>query len=158
VKIAEILPDDVRIYPTLVLAGTQLGLDYLNQRYIPLSIEEAIDWTVPVLQLFLQKGLNVIKVGLHPSESYTDPEKFLSGPFHPSFREMVMTKIWQHLFLGISKSLLGKEITIEVNGSSINYAIGYKSINSNLLKDKFKNISFRINDAIEDLSYEVYHS
>lgn len=158
IKILELAPDDVRIYPTLLLAGTQLAKDYLSNNFVPLTLEEAVQWTVPMMELFLKNKINVIKVGLHPSESYADPEKFLAGPFHPSFREMVMTQIWQNIFNELFEKNLEKNIIIEVNKSSINYAIGYKSANSNLLKTKFNNLAFRINDNLEDLSYEIHYS
>jgi len=43
-RLIELKPDMARIYPTLVISGTALEQEYLNKRYSPLSLNEAVFW------------------------------------------------------------------------------------------------------------------
>ena len=42
-------------------------------------------------------NVKVIGIGLHPSEGLINGEELVAGPFHPSFRELVLTEIWNDL-------------------------------------------------------------
>ena len=85
-KIAEIKPDTVRIYPVVILLGTRLGELFQNGEYVPYSFDTAAEICADMLTLFEQKGIRVIKLGLHASE--TVEEDMLGGFYHPAFREI----------------------------------------------------------------------
>lgn len=85
-KIAEIKPDTVRIYPVVILRGTRLGELFQNGEYVPYSFDTAAEICADMLTLFEQKGIRVIKLGLHASE--TVEEDMLGGFYHPAFREI----------------------------------------------------------------------
>ena len=51
-KIAALKPDCVRLYPTLVVEGTDLACWYRGGQYVPLTLEEAVDQTAWLLALF----------------------------------------------------------------------------------------------------------
>ena len=50
--IAELLPDFVRIYPTVVLAGSPLAMLYKKGKYVPLSLEEGVSITKKAYLVF----------------------------------------------------------------------------------------------------------
>ena len=79
--------NDLRIYPVLVLRGTLLARWYHQGRYQPLSLEEAILKASRMVKIFETAGRNIIKVGLHPSESFSRGN-LIQGPWHPNFREL----------------------------------------------------------------------
>ncbi|MFO7722984.1 MAG: radical SAM protein [Bacteroidales bacterium] len=79
---------DVRIYPVLVLKDTELAQRYANGVYQPLSLEEAMARVRRMADIFQIAGLNIIKIGLHPSESFLSG-KLIAGPWHPNFRELI---------------------------------------------------------------------
>ncbi len=147
-------PDCVRIYPTLVIKNTELEQLFKDKKYQALSIEQAVEWTAPILSLFIQHHINVIKVGLHPSEGFDKGDKLIAGPYHPSFRELVMTKIWDDLFKDISVDE-HPDITISVPFDEYNNAIGYKATNRNHLRQKFRRVRFSRSSDLLDLNYHV---
>ena len=85
-KIAELNPDTVRIYPTIVIKDTYLAELYTLGKYLPLNVDEAVDICTKLLEYFSEKGINVIRLGLHDSE--TLKSDMLAGPYHPAFREL----------------------------------------------------------------------
>ncbi len=85
-KIAEIKPDTVRIYPVVILRGTRLGELFQRGEYVLYSFDTAAEICADMLTLFEQKGIRVIKLGLHASE--TVEEDMLGGFYHPAFREI----------------------------------------------------------------------
>lgn len=86
-------PAMVRIYPTLVIAGTQLEKAFRAGNYVPLSLKEAVNITAAIYLLFTQAHIPVIRMGLHPSEELQDSDTVVAGPFHPAFGELVLQKV-----------------------------------------------------------------
>lgn len=85
-RLISLCPDEVRIYPTVVLKGTRLGELYLSGEYKTYPIETAVELCSELLDMFENKGIRVIKLGLHSS---CDVEKdLLGGIYHPAFREL----------------------------------------------------------------------
>ncbi len=82
-------PDLVRIYPCLVLRGTQLAQLYEKGEYSPLSVEQAVQRSKKLLVMFENAGINVIRIGLQPSEQISLDGEVIAGPYHPAFRELV---------------------------------------------------------------------
>ncbi|MDR3254523.1 MAG: radical SAM protein [Synergistaceae bacterium] len=81
---------DLRIYPCLVLRGTELEAMYERGEYRPLSIEEAVRQAGALLLAAERSGLNAIRVGLLDSDSLRDA--VLAGPYHPSFGELALSE------------------------------------------------------------------
>lgn len=133
---------NTRIYPSLVINGTMMHKWYLQGRYKPLELSEAVNWSKHVYQLFEEANMEIIRVGLHPSEGLLSGKELVDGPFHPSFRELVLTEIWSDILISKTTSISEKQIEIFVNPSEINYAIGYNSSNKKRLLDKFKMVKF----------------
>lgn len=79
-------PDSVRIYPTLILRGSHLEQLYRMGQYHPASIDDAVATVAPILSLFEEAGVSVLRVGLHSSELLES--KLVAGPYHPAFREL----------------------------------------------------------------------
>ncbi len=87
-KIAELTPDFVRIYPTLVFKNTELHSKYLNGEYLPLDVSQAVNICVPVMRIFKQNNIKVIRLGLLVSDEEVK-NNLVAGPYHPRFRELV---------------------------------------------------------------------
>ena len=58
----------MRLYPTLVVEGTDLACWYRAGEYVPLTLEEAVDQTA-WLANFEDRDISVIRVGLHAEAS-----------------------------------------------------------------------------------------
>lgn len=153
--IADLSPDFVRIYPVIVIKNTELERLYFMGLYRPLSLVEAVDWIVPVTELFIKRSINIIRVGLHPSECLLNGDALVAGPFHSSFRELVMTKIWGKRLEGIK--VCGSDITIIVSDKEYNNAIGYKARNKKNLSERFKRVKFEKSDELSKTEFHVYY-
>ncbi|PKP34502.1 MAG: radical SAM protein [Bacteroidetes bacterium HGW-Bacteroidetes-17] len=155
-KIIEAGADNTRIYPTLVIKNTKLEEMYHQGRYQPLTMEKAVDWTAAVYKIFEQSEVKVLRIGLHPSEGLLDGSDLVAGPFHPSFRELVLTEIWRKKLSDIKSD--SDSITITVNPKELNYAVGYYASNKKMLSKKFKSVKFGINNNLANSDYELdYH-
>ncbi len=77
-------PDTARIYPTIVFKNTYLSELYEKSRYRPQTIDGAVMLCNRLLDIFEEKGVRVIRTGLHTIEN----DKFVAGPWHPAFREL----------------------------------------------------------------------
>lgn len=141
-RIIELGAGNTRIYPCLVIKGTRLEEMYINGNYNPLSIDEAVFWSKELLKIFESGGVDVIKLGLHPSEGLLSGHDLVAGPFHQSFRELVLTGIWRELLepLLLKK---GKNIEIFVPPGQLNYAVGYRATNKKLLLNNFSEVKFK---------------
>lgn len=144
-KILKLGAESTRIYPTLVINNTDLADLYRQNKYKALSLDEAVDWTAEIYKIFSQSSIKILRIGLHPSEALINGTELLAGPFHVSFKELVLTKIWQEKF----EKLPINTKTILVNPREINYAIGYNSKNKQLLQKKFPYLKFISDSNVE---------
>lgn len=148
---------DARIYPTLVIKGTKLEDLFNSGRYSPLSIEESVNWAKEIVLMFEQAGVKIIRVGLHPSDGLMDGDDLVAGPFHQSFRELVLTRIWFDKLKKIRHSN-AERITISVPEKQFNYAIGYDKKNKNYLLEHFRNVTFIKDPVLSERNFHVdYH-
>lgn len=151
-RIVELGATCTRIYPTLVIKGTELEQRWRSGEYQPQSLDEAIELAARLMDIFYYAGVEVIRVGLHPSEGLLDGSEMLAGPFHPSFRELVKTFIWkQKLVKLIEQYPQGGKIWIPVPPDELRHAIGYNSENRKMLQEHFINAEF----FVEDLSSQI---
>jgi len=141
-RIVELGASNTRIYPTVVIRDTALHNWFDEGKYIPLSIGEAVKWTKIILPLFEESGVKVLRVGLHPSEGLLSGDELIAGPFHPSFKELVMTEIWSDLLKPLLQQEKSKNIEIRVPEKEINFAVGYEAKNKKLLLNHFKSVKF----------------
>jgi histone acetyltransferase (RNA polymerase elongator complex component) len=86
-RVIELNPDFLRIHPTLVLRGAPLENLWREGRYIPLSIEEAIDWLKRGLLRLENSSISVARMGLQPTDELE--RNLLAGPYHPALRQLV---------------------------------------------------------------------
>ncbi len=157
-------PDFVRIYPTLVIRETDL-LELCNQgKYLPLSIDEAVDWTKEMYRVFLKDQIPVIRMGLQPTELIAEGKEVLYGPFHPAFRQLVESAYFldqmRKILSEVSSNVDGSShITIRCNPKDLSQVIGHKRSNILMLERDFQKILvvpdnqiplMKINCLIED--------
>ena len=157
-KIIEAGAHCTRIYPALVIKDTVMHKWYDRGSYKPLSLDEAVDWTSVILPLFEEAGINVIRVGLHPSEGLLSGDELIDGPCHPSFRELVITNIWKKILIPLLTNETDENIEIYVPPNEINFVIGYKSLNKKMLLQKFNSVKFIADSNITTRSFTLNNS
>jgi len=156
-EFVKLKPYCVRIYPTLVIKDTYLEKLYYRKLYKPLSLGEAIDISTDLVMLFEYNDINVIRVGLQPTENINFGKDVIAGPFHPSFRQLVESNKYRIIlrdFLDMSEwDYAGKDLTISINQKNISNLVGQKSSNIEYLKDRYKfgNIKVYSKDIPKDI-------
>lgn len=128
--------DNTRIYPTLVLKNTQLAKFYAEGKYVPLDLPTAVSWAKEFFLRFESAGLTVLRVGLHPSEELDYNKSLLAGPYHKSFKELVMSEVWADILKEKLLSIDNQNIIIRINPSQINFVWGYGGSNKALFERK----------------------
>ena len=154
--IVRLKADTTRIYPTLVVKGTVLEKMYEKGDYQVLSLDEAIHWSKEVLKIFIEAGVKVLRVGLHPSDELELGKSLVAGPIHPSFKEMVLSDLWCDL-LNEKQFNKGKS-TIYVAENQLNYAVGYKGKNRNTLRTNGYDIKFVADKTLKDFELDVRYN
>ena len=154
-KFVELQAKDVRIYPLVVIKGTPLEKLFKSGKYKPLALSEAVKITAEVYKIFESAGVNIIRTGLHPSEGLLSGDDLVAGPFHVSFKELVLTERWREIFSNIQKPENSSQISISVAAKELNYAIGYQASNKNLLLEKFQKVNFKIDETLKNREYHV---
>ena len=84
-------PDCIRLYPLLVLRGSQLAADWQAGRFQPLTLAKAVVFCAFLKKRLDAAGLAIIRLGLQ-----TGPEleaETLAGPLHPAFGELVASRV-----------------------------------------------------------------
>lgn len=153
-RIIECGASNTRIYPAVVIKGTAMHTWYLNGKYTPLSMEEAIQWTAQILPLFEEAEVKVLRVGLHPSEGLLSGHELVTGPFHQSFKELVLTKIWRQQLQPLIENKEAKNLKVFVSPKELNYAIGYGATNKKMLQERFDTVEFVSKSELKGRSFE----
>lgn len=152
-KLIALEPDTTRIYPTVVLEGTELARLYESGLYVPQSVEEASEICAELLMMFCQKGIRVIRLGLHSGGNVE--EGYIAGAYHPAFREICESRLYLEKVLEAIE--LGKvqkgEIEISVGKRYVSMLTGQKKSNINLLKDMGYICKIRQDETLE--KYEI---
>lgn len=114
--IIQLEPDFVRVYPTLVIAHTQLAAMYNNGSYRPLSINAGVIRAAYLKLLFARQQIPVIRTGLQATEDLDNREIVLAGPYHPAFGEMVDSYLFYLMVAHFAeKVVLEKNSTILIH-------------------------------------------
>ncbi len=176
-ELIKLKPEYARIYPTLVIEGTELAKSYLSGDYTPLNLQEATDTAYKLFKIFDEANVEVIRIGLQPTDKISNSEtsSVIAGPEHPSMGELVFSKLYMEIIENGLKQIFSKLsilpaesknfikskdcletkdriLYIRCNPSVISMISGHKSENKKHLFDKygFKNIKI-----ISDLSQNI---
>lgn len=137
-KFISLGPDFVRIYPTLVVRDTGLEILLKNNKYKPLNIEQTINLVKKLLVLFYINKINVIRVGLQPTEDIRLGKEVIEGPYHPALRELIESRMYRdYLEYIISQYNVSKNIVVKVNKKNISKILGNKKSNNVYFKGEY---------------------
>jgi histone acetyltransferase (RNA polymerase elongator complex component) len=145
-QVIALKPDFVRLYPVLVIKGTPLEELYNAERYTPLSLDDAISLCHGALMRFEQAVIEVIRIGLQPTEELERPGTILAGPYHPAFRQLVESSLFLEKMRLILKNRKegNTTVVILVNPGDLSNAIGQKRSNIRTLQKEFRLNTLRI--------------
>jgi len=147
--------ENTRIYPLLVIRQTRLEAMFLKGEYVPLKLEDAVDQVKVLYKIFEENNVKIIRVGLHPSEGLISGENYVAGPFHPSFRELVLSALWRDELSPLMSNKKNRSIVVTVSPGEINYSVGYESSNKKMLKSHFYQVEFKTDHELSGRNFNV---
>ncbi len=153
-ELVRLKPDFVRVYPTIVIKDTHLERLYLEGKYQPFSLKQAVDCCVEVLKLFREAEIPVIRMGLQSTEEIAFGKSIVAGPYHPAFRELVEAEIYRELIDQQLKPLAPKPgaiVRITCNLKECSKVAGLKQSNKIYLKEAYglSKISIKSSDIVD---------
>ena len=161
-ELIKLKPKIVRIYPVLVIKNTKLEKDYLDEKYKPLTVVQAVETCKEIVPMFMKKGIEVIRIGLQNTDEITDPSikgsEVVAGPYHPAFRQLVEASLWYDNIVERIKELnvKVKKVQITVNPKDVNNVVGHKRENVNKLKDMYElDLIVKQEDKIKSGKFEL---
>jgi histone acetyltransferase (RNA polymerase elongator complex component) len=161
-EIIKLRPDFVRIYPALVIKDTYMEHMYINQSYKPLSVDEAVNICKYLYAEFVKNEIKIIRLGLQTTEQINLGRDVVSGPFHPSFRELVESAILNDMIdYNIEKYYdKSQNITICVSPRDISrlFADKKRYFYNTTKKHSTKNIKIQQKSGVCDMTLEFFDS
>ena len=160
--IAKLKPKIVRIYPVLVIRGTELEKEYLSGTYEPLVVEQAVQICKELYNFFTKKKITVIRMGLQNTDTISSPSnessEVIAGPYHEAFGQLVEDSIWYDRILEKIKSINAKvkKVEICINPKDVNNVIGHKRENIIRLKETYNlEVTVRQSEKIKQNKFEL---
>lgn len=139
-SIAFLKPDFVRIYPTVVLKDSGLAPLFKQGNYKPLTLGESVTLVKCLYNLFAEKGIPVIRMGLQHTDGLSTDGNILAGPYHPAFGHLVQCE----RFLDKQRELLARDragktpsVVFAVHPRRISVARGLKNSHIQVLTSEF---------------------
>ena len=158
-KICALGASAARIYPTIVFRDTELYEMTLRGEYRSLSVEEAVERSADVLEVFEKNNVKCIRIGLCDAENLHSCSTYFTGPNHPSLGELVYGELYYRTLIKAleANKPQSDSVTFCVPRGDISMAIGNKSKNKKRILDKYglKKIKFVEKDGL--MRYNVYN-
>ncbi len=136
-------PDGVRIYPTVIVRGTELYEMWQQGRYREHTVEDAVDWCAKLLPLFEEAGIPVIRLGLNPTEELSGGEA-AAGAYHPALGELVKSRILLNRARELLRPLPPGRVKLGVRSSLLSQALGQRRRNLEALSREFPQLRLEI--------------
>ena len=155
--ICDMCADGARVYPTVVFADTELAEMSRCGKYVPLSLEDAVERTKNVLDIFDKNSVPCIRVGLCASENLSDASKAIGGATHSAIGEMAMSRLYLERIcreldrLGVS----GGKVNVYVAKGAVSKAVGQKKENKTRICEKYGLEWLKVLEKNDILGYNI---
>jgi len=159
-KAMALAPDMVRIYPTVVIAGTWLDQAFKQGEYLPLELDEAVAICKDMYLRFSAAAVPVIRMGLQPGEELSREGSVVAGPYHPSFGELVQQAVFHDQAEMLLESFINRkgtqrDIELWVNPRDLSLMIGQHRANIRALILRFGLESLQVKPAEYLVRYSI---
>jgi len=136
-KLVDCGVDCARVYPAVVLPGTELCGMYRRGEYKPLGLDEAVGRAKEIKKIFDSHNINILRMGLCSSD--ISAADVIAGAYHPAFGELVEGElIYDALAEDLEKHpAAGQALVIRANKKNMSKIVGHKRKNINRLQKIF---------------------
>jgi histone acetyltransferase (RNA polymerase elongator complex component) len=136
-EVIKLRPDMVRLYPTLVIKGTELATWYRENRYHPLALDAAVGICQESCVRLEEKGIPVIRIGVMSSPALIPGDEIMAGPWHSAFGFLVRSGIHQEKIASyLPRQAVAGKIRLRVPSGEIPLVRGYKNRGLRLIEEK----------------------
>lgn len=136
-KIAALMPDGVRIYPTVVIKDTALCDMWRSGEYAEHTVEDAVDLCAEIVPMFEERGIGIIRLGLNPTEELSGGAA-VAGAYHPAMGELVRSRILRKRAEALLDDCSGEEVILGVHPSRVSAMTGQHRCNIDYLCGRFE--------------------
>lgn len=143
-EVIKLKPDISRIYPALVIRNTPMERMYVEGKYKPYSLQEAVKVSKEVYGMFVANDINVIRVGLQPTEEINVGKEVVAGPFHPAFRELVEGSIMNDIIMDCVLKDSPKDVEIIINPKDLSKLYANRKVFFKDMLQQLKTINIRV--------------
>ena len=145
-RLIELKPDGVRIYPTVIIRGTELEALWRAGEYREHTVEDAVEVCAQLVPLFEAAGVPILRLGLNPTEELSGGEA-VGGAYHPALGELVRSRI----LLDRARVLLrdvpaGSAVTLGVPEGRASQMAGQRRCNIRTLTEGFSLSALKIRE------------
>ena len=120
--------ESARIYPCVVFKNTPLEKMTRAGEYTPMKLWEAVERSAAAYRVFLENGVECLKIGLHESDNLHNENTYFAGPNHPAIGELIRGRIYLENILESlkDKKTEGRELTVFVPKGATSMVTGQK--------------------------------
>lgn len=152
-----------RIYPTAVMKGTPLYDMHEKDLFVPWDFETTLQTACNMVKIIREAEIPVIRIGLKASDILMDKEEVVAGTYHPSFRQLVESRLSKERMEEALRSALSKtdgthqNVHFSANDKSFSYVIGYKKSNKEYFANTYPWLDFKytIDDMLRDFEIGI---
>lgn len=147
-------PATVRIYPTVVIEGTELASLLEKGEYKAQTVDEAAALCAVLLPMFESAGIRVIRLGLHSGGGVGG--RYVAGAYHPAFGELVESKIMlDRTARYLRENNITGNVTVYVNPSSVSKMTGQRRRNIEELRKLGINAAVRPDPGVAGRDFRI---
>jgi len=155
-RVLALAPAFVRIYPTVVVAGTRLADLWRSGAYTPLGLDEAVSLCGTMLRRCLAAGVPVVRIGLQPTEELERPGTILAGPWHPAFRQLVESELYYGVLERLAEGIpAGSDLEVACAPQRVSDVAGQRRRNIVRLRERFGVAVTRITGSARLSRYDL---
>ena len=136
--------DGARIYPIVVFKDTELAYMAESGDYKPYTLEQLVERTADVKEIFIKNNIPTIRVGLQANEGLTGGGEIACGGYDEAIGERCDSLIYYRRLSKLLSGSKSKSVIIAVPKGHISRAAGHKKENKTRLYAQFgiKDIKF----------------
>lgn len=153
-KICDMGASGARIYPTVVFCDTELCEMAKRGEYDMPSEDDLILRTVSALEVFAERNVKIIRIGLQSGEAVLDGEQTYSHTYHSALGEICYSRLYRSIIENAMPSG-EKNVVIYVPRGELSKAIGQHAENKKYLISKYGLSSLKFKEDAGLSAYRI---
>jgi histone acetyltransferase (RNA polymerase elongator complex component) len=151
--------DFLRLYPAIVLRGTELARRFQTGNFIPMTVDEGVQLCKILLHESMRSSVPVIRIGLQADDGLNSTT-VLGGCWHPSFGRLVRSELYFDLLCSLLTEIPpGLPCIIRCHPSRISEVNGQARINLTRLGNRVATVQVSGDETLkkEELAIDSFN-